>query len=187
MAEPRKHMLIGEMLTQAGILSSATLDRRLEAAQLIGQPLGLTLLQFGDLTELHLISVVQLQSLYLDGALSLEQALAAVKMVHKDNYCTEEALERLGFIEMAAWTSRLGELLVGAELLNEAAVYEALYHALKECRPLGHILVRRGMLKPVVIAAALSVQKRIRAGELSREDGLQQLRQSAESDSLLLD
>jgi len=47
-------------------------------------------------------------------------------------------------------------------------------------------LVQESMLKPVIIARALSVQNRIRSGLLSHEDGLNELKLDPADQTLFL-
>jgi serine/threonine protein kinase len=179
--------LLGEILEKAGVVTTEKLHERLATAQVIGQPIGETLLQFGDLTHSQLIAAVQLQSLHNDGVLTLEQVAEAMRIVCKDSAYLEEALEKIGFIERTSWTNKLGELLVAGRHLDDAALQKALYLSVKECRPLGHILMQEGMVRPAVIAKALSVQRRLREGLLNAHEGLRELYLKPQEETLFLD
>lgn len=184
MVEEKKQLPIGDLLTRAGILSSETLSKRLDVAKTIGQTLGQTLVQLGDLTEAELKSAVQIQSLYLDAVLSEADAVETMSLVRQDWLCLEEALDRIGFMDDDNWTSKLGELMVAAGVLDEPALLQALKIAVEDSRPLGHILVESGMIKPIFVAKALSVQKRIRNGQLTREAAVDELRSCSTEETL---
>lgn len=186
LAQPPASSAIGELLKSAGLLSADLLEKRLEVSRSIGQPLGQTLLQYSDLNELQLISVLQVQSLQRDKVLSSEETMTAIKVIFEQSLCLEEALEHLGMIDREGWTNRLGELLVSSKHITDSSLHKALYLALKDCRPLGHILVQEGMVKPVVVAKALSVQKRLREGLLSPDNGMLELKLNPTDETLFL-
>jgi serine/threonine-protein kinase len=173
--EERTFTLIGDLLEKADMVCRAVLNERLKVSKALGQPLGQTLLQAGDLTDNQVIATVQVQSLIHDGVLTIEQAVETLNLVTRERLCLEEALEKIGLLE-ENWTNKLGELLSSAQLVNKTDLHKALYLSLRNCRPLGHVLVQEGMLKPVMTARALSVQKRIRSGLLSQEEGLNELK-----------
>ncbi len=173
--EERTFTLIGELLEKAGMVSRELLIDRLKTSKALGQPLGQTLLHAGDLTEHQVIATVQVQSLLHDNVLTLEQAIESLRLVSREKLCMEEALEKLGLLE-ENWTNRLGELLSSAQLINKTDLHKALYLSLRNCKPLGHVLVQEGILKPIMTARALSVQKRMRSGLLTPEEGLSELK-----------
>jgi len=180
---------IGELLEKAGVVSENELGKRLEISNVIGQPIGQTMVQLGSLSEQQLLAVVEVQSLLLDGALSLDVAGKTVRLLCDDELSLEEALRKVGFTSRFAEGSRLGKLLIAAGLVADEDLWSALGQCLRTCSPLGHSILQLGILTPAAVADALAVQRRIRAGEITAEEGIRQLEshhvnhEEADSDS----
>jgi hypothetical protein len=187
MIEENKTVRIGDVLTGAGVLTAETLTERLEVAKLLGQPLGQTLVQSGDVTRYQLLCAVQLQSLCLDGVLSHKLAIDAMKLVHTEEAYLEDALKKVGFVEDEAWTAKLGGLLLQAELITDVQLTTALDLAFRDMTPLGQILVQHRFVTPQIIARALAVQRSLRNRDMSRAEAIEQLKAVAEKDSSALD
>lgn len=180
MLDQNTQVRIGDVLTMAGILTNDQLDDRLEIAQTIGQPLGQTLLQLGDLSKHQLRCVVHVQSLVVDGLLDQARAVDAVKLVVNQDLALEEALEQVGFANDNAWSARLGQLLVDSGVITRKRLARGLVCSTNQCCPLGHALIQLGLLNPAVLTLALSLQKDIRTGKKTRDQALQELRNSAD-------
>lgn len=183
MEEQSKPVRVGDILISAGMLTSELMNNRADTSKLLGQPLGQTLIQEGDVTRYQLMCVVQLQSLISDGALSLDLAVSAMKKVHEDECFLEDALKGLGFVEDRLWKTRLGDLLVEAGIINEQQLKTALDTAFRDCTPLGQTFLRAGFVTPIIIGKTLALQKRIRAKEISREDAVSELRMLKENNA----
>ncbi|HEY9870140.1 MAG TPA: hypothetical protein V6D08_13320 [Candidatus Obscuribacterales bacterium] len=166
---------IGELLARAGILSPEEIREHLEIAGTIGQRLGQTLVQLGKLTDHQLLSVVEVQALLADGAVSLDMAVGAIRLVCNDGVCLDDALKQLGASDACAESSRLGELLRAAGLVTQDDLWRALSMCLTDSIPLGHALLRLKILTPQALADALSAQKRIRAGQTSISEAAREL------------
>jgi hypothetical protein len=175
MIEEETAVRVGDILVNAGILSADVLQERLKVSRLLGQPLGHTLEQTGDVTRYQLSCAVQLRSLCLDNALDLDAAVRAMKLVVSRDCFLEDALQEVGFVEASTWSAKLGELLSDASAVTQAQLQEGLDIAFREGTPLGQILLRRGWVAPSLIAQALSMQKQIRAGFISRDEAVEQL------------
>jgi len=185
LVDTSESLRIGKLLTEAGVIAAEALDERLELSKTIGQPIGQILLQSGDLTKYQLICTVQVQSLILDGALTRSTGIKVIAAVCKDAADFGEALTQAGFELNHPVTCRLGELLVEAELLSQERLMQALQTSFETLLPLGQTLVRQKFLRPDVIAKALILQTKVRAGVVSRETAIEQLRIPAEvSDSM---
>lgn len=181
---PEQHVLvrIGDVLTRAGILSDDQLDDRLEIARTIGQPLGQTLVQLGDLSKYQLRCVVTVQSLVGDGLLDQTKAVEAVKLVCREGESLEQAFTQLGFVSDTAWSARLGQLLLDARALSRKRLARGLVWSAKHCCPLGHALIQLSLLNPGVLSHALSLQKDIRTGRKTRDEAVNELHQFIESE-----
>ncbi len=167
---------IGKLLTEAGVIAAEALEERLELSKTIGQPIGQILLQSGDLTKYQLICTVQVQSLILDCALSRSSGIKVIAAICLNAADFGEALTQAGFELNDPVTCRLGELLVEAQLLSQERLMQALQTSFETLLPLGQTLVRQKFLRPDVIAKALILQTKVRAGVLSRDAAIEQLR-----------
>lgn len=170
---------VGELLVQAGMLTEEQLEDRLEMARTIGQPLGQILIRSKDLNRYQLICMLQIQSSISDGAITLLQGLEAVQLVCRNGVELGEALKNVG-LEIQSSTFKLGEILIGANLISQLQLVDALTDSLQSSLPLGQVLVQSGKVRPDVIAKALSIQKNVRGGKISREEGIGKLRKYAD-------
>lgn len=171
---------VGELLVQAGMLTEEQLEDRLEMARTIGQPLGQILLRSKDLNRYQLICMLQIQSSISDGAITIMQGLEAVQLVCRNGVELGEALRSVGYDQIQSLTFKLGEVLIGANLISQLQLVEALTDSLQSSLPLGQVLVQSGKIRPDVIAKALSIQKNVRGGKISREEGISKLRKYAD-------
>jgi CBS domain-containing protein len=131
----------------------------------------------GYLSDHELQSAVQAQSLIKDKIIDLELALKALWLVSKQNVALEDALKSLGWIAPSKKTSaKLGELLLGAELISEAQLNEALRTSHETGLPLGRILVLTQAVSDELLSAALTAQVLVRDGKVAREHAIQGLR-----------
>ncbi len=176
MIEQNTLVRIGDVLTLAGILTVGQLDDRLEIAQTIGQPLGQTLIQLGDVSKYQLRCIVQVQSLVGDGLIEQDKAVDAIRIVCRDGESLEAAFAKVGFVDDTAWSARLGQLLVDSGVLTRKRLARGLVCSTKQCCPLGHSLIQLGLLQPSVLSMALSLQKDIRTGRKTRDQALTELR-----------
>jgi hypothetical protein len=180
MLDQNSMVRIGDVLTKAGVLTEAQLDDRLEIAKTIGQPIGQTLLQLGDVSKYQLRCVVQVQALVADGLLAQDPAVEVVKIVCRQNESLEDALEKVGFVSDTAWSARLGQLLLDSGMLTKKQLARGLVCSTNHCSPLGHSLIQLGLLQPSILALALALQKDIRTGRKTRDQALSELRSSTE-------
>lgn len=171
---------VGELLVQAGMLTEEQLEDRLEMAKTIGQPLGQILIRSKDLNRYQLICMLQIQSTISDGAITLVQGLEAVQLVCRNGVELGEALITVGYDKFQSNTFKLGEILIGANLISQLQLVDALTDSLQTSLPLGQVLVQSGKVRPDVIAKALSIQKNVRCGKISRAEGISKLRKYAD-------
>lgn len=173
---------VGELMVQAGLLTEEQLEDRLEMARTIGQPLGQILLRSKDVNRYQLICMLQIQSFILDRALTLHQGLEAIELVCSSGIELADALQSVGYNqeESNSFSFKLGEILLEANLINQLHLVDALTDSLHTSLPLGQILVQSGKIRPDVVAKALSIQKQVRCGKVTRKDGISKLRAYAD-------
>jgi hypothetical protein len=76
----------------------------------------------------------------------------------------------------AGETARLGELLVASSWLGEDIMLGCVKQASNHRVPLGQVLLRTGLVVPTVLLLALKLQSKIRRGQVSLSDAVQQLK-----------
>ena len=88
----------------------------------------------------------------------------------------EEALREAGFTPRSGEIDKLGDLLVGAEVLQQEHVEELLRISKERQIPLGHAVVESRCVKRSVVVAALKAQRAVRDSEISHEDAIWQIK-----------
>ncbi|HEY9718751.1 MAG TPA: hypothetical protein V6C69_14870 [Trichormus sp.] len=168
---------IGELLVRVGSLKPEELDYAIGLAGETGLPIGRVLIMSGYLTDHELQAAVQAQSLIKDKIIDLELALKALVIVGEQNISLEDALKSQGWIAARPHTSaKLGELLLGAELISEAQLNDALRTSHETGLPLGRILVLTQAVSDEMLSAALTAQVLVRDGKVARDHAIQGLR-----------
>ena len=98
-------------------------------------------------------------------------ASKTLDILYFESMLTEEKFET-----EAGETARLGELLVASSWLGEDIVLGCVRQATSQHIPLGQVLLRTGLVVPTVLLLALKLQSKIRRGQVSLSDAIQQLR-----------
>lgn len=179
MSKDNQSLWIGEILTKAELVKAAEVKEAVSLAGQNGLPLGQVLIIAGRLSEEELAAAIQAQSLIKDDVLEMKVATQALKLVRGCDLSLEEALIQLGWAPKQKKTTpsnRLGELLVGAELMSQ----EDLDHALKACSttglPLGRVVTAMGLMSHGLLGAVLTAQVMLRDGTVTREQAILGLR-----------
>lgn len=176
MVDNARSVRVGELLLDAKVISAEKLDDSLELSRTIGQPIGQILIQSGDISKYQLVCAVQVQSLILEGVLSRDDGVQVTAAVCHEGTDFEDALKAVGFAGRSAEGTRLGELLYAARLLSPERIRQALAVSFETAMPLGQTLVRHKFLRPQVVATALTIQRKVRNGQLTRAEAVAQLR-----------
>ncbi|HEY9733434.1 MAG TPA: hypothetical protein V6C89_16060 [Drouetiella sp.] len=168
---------LGELLTRVGLLRSHELTEAIQIAGETGLPIGRVLIMSGYLTDQELQASVQAQSYLKDKVIDMDLAINALQKVSQDDLTFEQALRQLGFtIKASHQTAKLGELVIGAELVTQAQLNEALRTSQETGLPLGRVLVLTQALNDEMLSAALTAQVLVRDGKISRDQAIQGLK-----------
>lgn len=166
---------IGEILTKAELVKPQEVKEAVNLAGQNGLPVGQVLIIAGRLTELELSASVKAQSLVKDDVLDLKTGVQALKLVRAMQITLEEALVEMGWSpskKKTTPTNRLGELLVGAELITA----EDLSRSLKACEttglPLGRVVSAMGLVSHGLLGAVLTAQVLLRDGVVTRDQAV---------------
>jgi hypothetical protein len=181
MVGDRSNQLLGELLTEAGLIQIDDLREAANIARGQNLPIGKVLVMSGYISKELLHAAVEIQSRLKDNLINYEIALKALSVVSKTNCSLEEALKQLG-LELPgvldSTTYRLGALLLGSSLISQADYDVALSESQRNGLPLGRVLTNLSILSEKTIDSALEVQKLLRIGQISKEEAIQNLIQS---------
>jgi hypothetical protein len=166
---------IGELLVRAQVLTEGKLHQRLDLARQLGLPLGQILIQSNDLSKESLMNCIHVQSLALEGLITLETAVQLARDMHKKNQPLEDAIADAGLGDQHL-THRLGELLLAADCISEDSLAWALLTAGELGVPLGHVLIQTGVVPPAIVGIALTMQRQIRMKIMTVEEAVERLR-----------
>ena len=177
MADEVQQVRIGDLLMQAGILTSEYINKALDNFEKRGLPIGKVLVASGYLTEQQLRTALDVQSMVNDGLLPLNVAAAVLQIAHQSKVPLVEAFQQSGYVQPEdQQTNKLGQLLVGADIVSNKEVDEALQTNIRTGLPLGHILCFRGAVSQALVYTALLAQNLIRRGMIDRGHAMQALR-----------
>jgi tetratricopeptide (TPR) repeat protein len=173
---------IGEILVRAGLVSQIQMDEAVQEAGTRARLLGKTLVARGVLSPDTLRAALEAQSVLRDGVVDSFKAFKALSIAAANGVSFEVALAQItpknGPLSPAPErTSKLGELLLAAEVLDQKALDAAQKKVLATGEPLGVVLVAEGILSESFLDAALELQVRVRDGMFSREQAIFAMKQ----------
>lgn len=176
-----KSILLGELLTSAGILTPEMLEDALQRSKETQLPLGKVVTWSGYLNDRQLQAAVEAQSLINDHLLSLEVGIKALKLVLSRRQSFESALDEIGWAPGEVFQrNRLGDLLLASDLISEEQLNEALRTAKSTTLPLGQVLTCMPLPQASYVHAGLTAQGLIREGKITREQAIDALRLAKE-------
>ncbi|HEY9786979.1 MAG TPA: hypothetical protein V6D17_16425 [Candidatus Obscuribacterales bacterium] len=170
---------IGELLTRADLVSSQEIQEAINLAGQNGLPLGQVLIIAGKLSEEELAATMQAQSHIRDEVLEIKTAIDALKLVRKKKLSLDQALEELEWSpshQKAATATKLGELLMGAELISADDLERSVKAAAQSGLPLARIITAMRLVSPNVLTAALTAQVLLRDGIVNHEQAVEGLK-----------
>ena len=173
---------IGEILVRAGLVNQTQMDAAIKEAGTRARLLGKTLVASGVLTPENLRAALEAQSLLRDGVIDSFKAFKALSIASSAGLTFEQALAQMTPKNSpksapAEGTSKLGELLLAAGVLDAQVLNRAQKKVLATGEPLGVVLVGEGLLTEQFLDAALELQVRVRDGMFSREQAIFALQQ----------
>jgi len=159
---------LGQLLRDAGIVTSEVVNACLHTCFTTGLPLGRVLVLQGVITDATANAALLSQILIRDGKIDREQGVAALRSAAQYKTSIEESLDFHGFLRRkSSQTVRLGELLVLAGLVSEIDLLSCVENALITDTPVGQNLVKSKLISQRILDAALHIQKMVTSGELA--------------------
>lgn len=166
---------IGELLVRAGVITEGKLNQRLDLARQLGLPLGQILMQSNDVDKEQLINCIHVQSLVLEGLITLETGVELIRKISKKSMTLEDAIAEAGLGDQHL-THRLGELLLAAGCISEESLAWSLLTSGELGVPLGHVLIQTGVVQPDIVGIALTTQRQIRMKIMTVEEAVDRLK-----------
>lgn len=183
MAANKSDRLLGEILTESGTLSITDLREAANIARNQNLPIGKVLIMSGYISRELLDAAIELQSRLRDDLIDHKSALEIIAVVNKTNCSLDEACTQIGLNlegDDNSTSKRLAALLVAASLINQTDCDTALLESQRSGLPLGRVLTSLSLLSHEIVDFALSIQKALRAGEISREQAICALAEETE-------
>lgn len=168
---------LGELLVDAGIVSSADLTEAIQVSRRLGVPIGRVLLSSGILSQALLEAALEAQPLVNDGTLERARISDALKEFHKTGKPIGAFLDiELEHKSKGSAEDRLGELLMDSDIVTQEQIDKALQTSFDAGVPLGSALMLQGVLSPSIFPSIIRIQKAIKDGSVSREEGIQDIK-----------
>lgn len=159
---------LGELLIEAGYVTSEQLQDALIKSRSSGVPFGRLLVLNLVLSEALLSSALNAQILIRDGKVTKVQAIQGLRAAKERQVAVELPLIERGYYRLPArHTIRLGELLVLAGLMTESDLMYAVEVGLLNKKPIGQVLVELQYITKEVLDAALNYQRSVSSGEIT--------------------
>ncbi|MBX9667599.1 MAG: hypothetical protein K2X93_08285 [Candidatus Obscuribacterales bacterium] len=187
MTEISQHLRLGDLLLEAGILSSTYIKDALARFEEDGLPIGKALVISGYLSDGELRNALSIQYMVNDRLLTREAAVEVLRTAHGGGLTLEESFRKTGLVQPEEQeTNKLGQLLVDSDNITEEAVELSLEANSATGLPLGHILCQKGLISQQLINRALTIQQHIRRGQVIRDQGIDSLKLAGEREAILM-
>ena len=170
------HLRIGELLIDAKIVSKDQIAHAVSVAERRDLPVGRSLVMLGFISASLLQDALDAQSLFRDGLISHEESIVDMKIAAADNVSLKEALKELRLkVNSNVATSRLGELLVEANIVGVEDMQVLLFRSSESGLPLGRFLSSIGAVPESLVMITLNLQFLIREGRINRDEAIKNL------------
>ncbi len=162
-------LLIGDALMRWDIIKQQELDAALSLSTETALPLGKSLIALNMISATDLRISVQLQSMLRDEILSSGEAERIMHLCRVKKISLSQALIKTGLISVSGQRSRLGQLLVDFECLEERDLPRLLQITQTTGLPLGMVLVNCRAVNQTVLDTVIRIQKLRRSPSSAEE------------------
>jgi hypothetical protein len=170
---------LSRLLLKSQIVSEKLLIPLIKEAEARGLTLGETLIEYQIISPDELKDAIEALTLVRGKCITEDHAAIAMRSIHSWKCSLTEALEQLE-VPLEVVTPRLGELLIGAGVLDAHQVMVAAEMGVESDIPIGEVLFKLGLLPPLVLKAALRLQSMILSSRLTFPQAQELLRQTNE-------
>lgn len=168
---------LGELLVDADIVSSADLTEAIQVSRRLGVPIGRVLLSSGILSQALLEAALEAQPLVNEGKLEKARITEALKEFHRSGKPIGAFLDiELSHKHKDSSEDRLGDLLLDSDIVTQEQIDKALQTSFDAGVPLGSALMLQGVLSPSIFPSIIRIQKAIKDGSLTREEGIHEIK-----------
>ncbi|MCC6977107.1 MAG: hypothetical protein IT343_02205 [Candidatus Melainabacteria bacterium] len=167
--------LLGELLVDWQLASRQQMESAVAESLNRDLPLGLvlTMLDIVDPETLH--SAIAAQSFLRDQLITSEQSSSAMSLVKKKRISFGLAMDLLGIQAASKPRNRLGDYLVESESLPREHIKSRLNLTKQTGLHLGRVLVTLADAHHDLVNHALSLQEKVRIGDIDREEAIDRL------------
>lgn len=170
---------LGDLLIRTGIVTAESLEDAVALSEKMRISLDRTLGMNNHLTAEGVQAAFNLQNMIDNNQISLESAVKVLELVALQSMEFNTALRKLApGVEKAQGklTTKLGEIMREAGVVNPRNLDEGLRQSLNTGLPLGLVLIGMGAISNQNLHSTLMAQRLSRDGELTREAAIQALR-----------
>lgn len=170
---------LGDLLIRTGVVTAESLEDAVALAEKMRISLDRTLGMNNHLSAEGVQAAFNLQNMIDNNQISLDSAVKVLELVALQSMEFNTALRKLApGVEKAQGklTTKLGEIMREAGVVNPRNLDEGLRQSLNTGLPLGLVLIGMGAISNQNLHSTLMAQRLSRDGELTREAAIQALR-----------
>lgn len=167
--------LLGELFLEAGIVAPGVLESCLSISKKTRMQIGRTLVISGHVSELDVECAVEAQDLMRQGTIDVQLAKELLRFAHVHQVTIDEAYRMNGISRELGALSRLGKLVLAANVVTEEQLRKAMRYAEQTGYPLGQSLVHLNMLSERTLSDCINLQILMRDGYLHFLDAVKAL------------
>lgn len=168
-SRPRNRL--GDLLIESDAMERDLIKSRLNLAKATNLPIGRVLITVKDVQNDLVDLALNLQMRVRSGDIERDEA---VDRLYSARRCIE-VITNVGVGTLEQRT-KIGKLLLGAGLVDEAGIERALGFAAERGQMIGQAMISLGLVRKEVLDAGLVAQKLIREGTMSFEHAIEQLK-----------
>lgn len=167
--------LLGELLVDWQLASRQQMETAVMESQNRDLPLSLVLTMLDIIDPETMRSAIAAQSFLRDHVISADQTTQAMALVKKKRISFGLAMDLLGIQASSKPRNRLGEYLVESESIGREQIKTRLSVVNKTGIHLGKVLVTLADAHHDLIEHALSLQEKVRNGDINRDEAIDRL------------
>lgn len=167
--------LLGELLVDWQLASRQQMETAVMESQIRDLPLSLVLTMLDIIDPETMRSAIAAQSFLRDHVISADQTTQAMALVKKKRISFGLAMDLLGIQASSKPRNRLGEYLVESESIGREQIKTRLSVVNKTGIHLGKVLVTLADAHHDLIEHALSLQEKVRNGDINRDEAIDRL------------
>jgi len=175
---------LGALLVELGLITKDFLDECIMMSVDMSISLGRVLIMSGWLTGKQLQWAIQLQALLRDGLITRAGAAQVAELMTCSGMTIQRALNCAGHPEallaLETRATRIGDLLIEADIVSADNFNEALNKAQILGLPVGRFLLISGLVAEPLLETVINAQRLVREGKILRDDAIIAIRRTAE-------